>query len=174
MTVAQRRSRDSMQFRSKTRRTATAVGAAALGLVALSACGAKPTPVATVTVGSNSVSAEAVCYSGGKELSQEKLRDCIGEKSDKKLTVHVGEKVRVGVDPEIAESGWAMVVNGQGTMTEASKATYRTFDYDEVFVPQQDQTGGAAVPESAQVTIIEVDKGGQAKGAWQFTLNRAS
>ncbi|MGP3922700.1 hypothetical protein [Streptomyces sp. 8N616] len=160
-------------FRSKTRRTAVAAGAAALGLVALSGC-EKPTPMATVTVGSNSVSSEAACYSEGKKLSQEELQDCIGGKSGKKLTVHDGERIRVGVDPEVAESGWAMVVNGQGTMAEASEDTYRTFDFDQIFAPQQSTAGAAAVPKTAQVAIIEVTKSGEAKGVWQFTLSRAS
>ncbi|MGP3983526.1 hypothetical protein [Streptomyces sp. KR80] len=161
-------------FRSKTCRTATAAGAVVLGLVALSGCGDKPTPVATVTVGSNSVSAEAACYTEGEKLSEKKLRDCVGKKSDEKLTVHEGEKVRVGVDPEIAETGWALVINGQPAMSEASKDTYRSFDFDRVFAPQQSPGGGAAVPDSAQLTLIEVTKEGQGKGAWQFTLNRAS
>jgi hypothetical protein len=159
-------------YRSKTRRTAAAAGAVALGLVALSAC-EKPTPEATITVGSNSVSAEAACYNDGKKLSQQELGDCIGNKSEHKLNVSDGEKVRVGVEPEIADTGWAMVVNGQGTMTEASKDTYRTFDFDEIFAPQQSQAGAPGpAPKTAQVAIIQVDKAGQAKGAWQFTLKR--
>jgi outer membrane protein assembly factor BamE (lipoprotein component of BamABCDE complex) len=161
-----------MQFRSGTRRTAAAIGAAALGLVALSAC-EKPTPLATVSVGTNSVSSEAACYNDGKKLSQEELRDCIGESSAKKLTVHDGERIRVGVEPEIADSGWVMGVNGQGTMAEASKDTYRTFAFDQVFAPQQ-SAAGVTAPKKAQVTIVEVTKDGQARGVWQFTLNRAS
>ncbi|MFI1965781.1 hypothetical protein ACH429_17005 [Streptomyces pathocidini] len=160
------------QHRSRTRRTAIAAGAVALGLVALSAC-EKPSPKATVTVGSNSVSAEATCYDKGEKLSQKALTDCIGSKSGHKLTVHDGQRVRIGVDPEVAESGWAMVVNGQGTMSEASRDTYRSFDFDEVFAPQQSATGTSGVPRTAQIAIIEVDKSGQAKGVWQYTLDRA-
>ncbi|MEV6317431.1 hypothetical protein [Streptomyces sp. NPDC051776] len=160
--------------RSKTRRTAMAAGAAVLGLVALSAC-EKPTPLATVTVGSNSASAEAACYNDGKRLSQEKLKSCFSENSGKKVTVHDGEKVRVGVDPEIAESGWVMVVNGQPTMAEASKDTYRTFDFDQIFAPQQSTPGGAAAaPKTAKVAIIELTGGDKPKGLWQFNLSKAS
>lgn len=159
--------------RSKTRRTAIAAGAVALGLVALSAC-EKPTPKATVTVGSNSVSSEAACYNHGNELSNQALSSCV-KKTGKKLTVHPGERIRVGVDPDIAHSGWAMLVNGQGTMSEAAKDTYRSFDFDQIFAPQQSSSGGAAVPKTAQVTIIQVDESNsKAKGAWQFTLDRAS
>jgi hypothetical protein len=160
--------------RSKTRRTVAAASAVALGLVALSAC-EKPTPQATVTAGADSVSAGAACYNDGKQLDQKKLGECIGKKSGNKLTVSEGEKVRVGVEPEIADSGWAMVVNGQGTMTEASKATYRSFDFDQIFAAQQSPTGGAAAaPKTAQVAIIQLNDAGQAKGAWEFTLKRSS
>ncbi|MFF3765709.1 hypothetical protein ACFYYR_16700 [Streptomyces sp. NPDC001922] len=173
MSIATRRSRLSMQTTGRTVRTVAAVGAAVFGLVALSAC-EKPTPLATVTVGSESVHSEAACYNDGKALSPKDLRHCISAKSDKKLTVSEGQRISVGVDPDIAESGWAMVVNGQGTMSEASKDTYRSFDFDQIFAPQQSPTGAAAAPKTAQVAIIEVGKGGKAKGAWQFTLNRAS
>ncbi|MGP3999021.1 hypothetical protein [Streptomyces sp. 8N706] len=173
MSIATRRSRNSMQSRSRTARTAAAAGAVTLGLLALSAC-EKPTPLATVTVGSDTVSSEAACYTDGKKLSEKDLRDCISAKSGKKLTVSEGERIRIGVDPEVADSGWAMVVNGQGTMTEASKDTYRSFDYDEIFAPTQTPTGGGAAPKTAQVAIIEVDESGQAKGAWLFTLKRNS
>lgn len=172
MTVAQRPSRNSTQSRSTTRR-AVAAGAVALGILALAAC-EKPTPRATVTVGSDSVSAEATCYTEGEKLSSAELKSCIGKKSEKTLTVDDGERIRIGVDPEIAKTGWAMVVNGQGTMAEASKATYRSFDFDQVFAPQQSPTGGASVPKSVKLTIIEISEAGQAKGAWQFTLKRAS
>ncbi|MEU6079314.1 hypothetical protein [Streptomyces sp. NPDC047108] len=160
-------------FRSKTRRTVVAAGAAVLGLVALSAC-EKPTPLATVTVGSNSATAEAACYSD-KGISQKELQSCFSEKGGKKVTVHDGEKIRVGVDPEIAESGWVMVVNGQPTMAEASKDTYRSFDFDQIFAAQQGQPGGAAAaPKTAKVAIIELKGGDEPKGLWQFNLSKAS
>jgi hypothetical protein len=160
-----------MQTRSTTRR-AVAAGAVALGIIALAAC-EKPTPRATVTAGSDTVSTEAACYTQGEKLSPKELKGCIGKKSEKSLTVSDGERVRIGVDPEIAKTGWAMVVNGQGTMAEASKSPYRSFDFDTVFAPQQSPMGGASVPKTAKVTIIEVSEAGEAKGAWQFTLKRA-
>jgi hypothetical protein len=158
---------------SRTRRTATAAGAVALGLLALSAC-EKPTAMATVTVGSESVSHEAACHADGKKLATEKLRECLDKDFGDQLTVHDGEKVRVGVDPEIAETGWAVVLNGQPAMSEASKDTYKTFPYDQVFAPQQGGLGGAQVPEKVRLTIIQVTKGGDASGTWQFTLKKAS
>jgi hypothetical protein len=160
-------------YRSKTRRTAALVGAVTLGLVTLSAC-EKPTPRATVTVGSSSVSAEAACYNDGKALDQKKLRECIGGQSHEKLTAHDGERIRIGVDPKIAKSGWVVVVNGQPTMSEKSTATYRSFNFDEVFAPQQSPSGAGAAPKKAQVTIIGLTEGGQANGTWQFTVNKAS
>ncbi|KAF4409968.1 MULTISPECIES: hypothetical protein [Streptomyces] len=173
MTVAKRPSRTTTQSRGRARRTAAALGAVTLGLAALAACD-KPTPMATVTVGSDSASAEASCWNDGKKLSEKDLQSCLTKKQGEKLTVSDGEQVRIGVEPEIAESGWAMVVNGQGTMPEASKDTYRSFDHDEIFAPQQGQSGAASVPKTAQVTIVEVDNKGAAKGTWSFTLERAS
>ena len=60
------------------RRAATTIGAISLGLVALTACD-KPTPLATVTVGTRSVTAEAVdkCYAHGKKLPTTIFRACL-------------------------------------------------------------------------------------------------
>lgn len=162
-----------MQSRGRAGRTAAALGAVSLMLAALAAC-EKPSPMATVTVGTESVSSQAGCYNDGKKLSQDQLAGCLEEKGGEKIAVSDGERVRVGVDPEVAESGWAMVVNGQGTMAEAAKDTYRSFDHEEIFAPQQGESGAATVPETAQVTLVEVDKSGAAKGTWSFTLERAS
>lgn len=159
--------------KSKTRRTAALAGAVTLGLVALSAC-EKPTPMATVTVGSSSVSADASCYNDGKALDQTKLRECISGQSHKKLTVHEGERIRIGVDPDIADAGWAAVINGQPVMSEKSTDTYRTFSFNEVFSAQQGPMGAGPTPSKAQVTIIGLTKGGKANGTWQFTLDKAS
>ncbi|WP_051723008.1 hypothetical protein [Streptomyces albus] len=172
MTVATRPSRNPMQSRGRGLRTAGALAAVSLGLAALVAC-EKPTPMATVTAGSDSVSSEASCYNDGKKLAQKQLNDCLN-KGGEELAVGDAERVRIGVDPEIAESGWAMVVNGQGVMPEASEDTYRSFDHDEIFAPRQGQSGGAEVPKTAKVTIVEVDKKGEARGTWSFTLKRES
>ena len=54
-------------FSGKSRRIGVALGAVSAGLLVLSACD-KPTPLATVTVGDNSVHTEASCYNDGNAL----------------------------------------------------------------------------------------------------------
>lgn len=173
MTTATRRSRTSTPSRGKAYRTVAALGAVSFGLFALAAC-EKPTPLTTVTVGSDTVTTGAACYNDGKELSEKDLRTCLNEKPDQKISVGPGGKVRVGVEPEVADSGWAMVVNGQGVMDEASHDTYRSFSFDELFPVQQSQQGAMPPAKTAQVALIEVGKSNKPKGAWQFVVDRES
>lgn len=86
--------------RGKGRRAATAACAVSLGLVALSACD-KPTPLATVTVGSETVTAEASdgCYGDGKDLSSAKFKACLSAKPDKTIKVTPGTRCGSGWTP---------------------------------------------------------------------------
>ncbi|GHJ27462.1 MULTISPECIES: hypothetical protein [Streptomyces] len=161
--------------RGKGRRAVTAACAVSLGLVVLSACD-KPTPLATVTVGSNSVTAEANkgCYGDGKDLSSKKFKACLTAEPEKTVKVAAGEKVRIGVDPEIADSGWGLIANNP-VMAEASKETYRSFDSDTLFAKQNPQTGQTTLQKKVTITIAELGKSGQGvKGIWRFTLERDS
>ncbi|WFB08861.1 hypothetical protein LRS74_18795 [Streptomyces sp. LX-29] len=158
--------------RGKGRRAAAAVGAVTLGLVALTACD-KPTPLATVTVGSTSKTTEATkgCYTDGKALEEEKWRACLNREGTRTLTVHSGEKVRVGVDPEIAESGWTLVAGGR-VVVDDTKATYRSFDSDLLFV-RQDETGQLIPLKEVTLTVVEAGESGP-KGLWHFNLKQES
>ncbi|MEV5312701.1 MULTISPECIES: DUF2771 domain-containing protein [unclassified Streptomyces] len=148
------------------RRAVAAAGAVSAGLLVLSACD-KPTPMSTITVGSNSVSAEAVCYNDGKALDSKSLEKCTTDKSDVK-TIELGqdETVRLGVDPEIADTGWTVLVNGR-QLTDYSKNTYRTIP-GSVFFNMQYGTQGT----TNTVSIREGEKA--AKGVWTFKLKQAS
>ena len=53
-----------LHSRSRRRRVVAAAGAVSAGLLVLSACD-KPSPIATITVGTNSVNSEATCYNDG-------------------------------------------------------------------------------------------------------------
>ncbi|AQA12500.1 hypothetical protein HUF15_28955 [Streptomyces samsunensis] len=161
--------------RGKGRRAVTAACAVSLGLVALSACD-KPTPLATVTVGSDTVTAEASngCYGDGKDLSSQKFKDCLSAKPEKTIKVTPGDKVRIGVDPEIAKSSWGLIANNP-VMAEASKETYRSFDSDTLFARQNPQTGQTTLEKKVTITIAELGKSSQGvKGIWRFTLERDS
>ncbi|MWA11896.1 DUF2771 domain-containing protein [Streptomyces sp. BA2] len=152
---------------ARRRRSVAALGAVSAGLLVLSACD-KPTPLATITVGSNSVNSEASCYNDGEELKQSQLQGCLKDTDVKSIKVDPDEKVRFGVDPEVAEKGWTLLMNGQ-PLTEASKKTYVVIP-GSVFFNQQ--YGGGA--NSTTVSLLEGGKGSSAKatGLWSFKLKK--
>ncbi|MFH8794902.1 DUF2771 domain-containing protein [Streptomyces sp. NPDC017941] len=156
---------------ARRRRTVAALGAVSAGLLVLSACD-KPTPLATVTVGSKSVHSEAACYNDGKELKPSEVQKCLKDKTDiKSITVDPDEKVRFGVDPEVADKGWTLLMNGQ-PLTEASKKTYVVIP-GSVFFNQQYGGGG----KSTTVSLLEGGKaegGAKATGLWSFKFKKDS
>ncbi|GGO47022.1 MULTISPECIES: DUF2771 domain-containing protein [Streptomyces] len=156
---------------ARRRRTVAAFGAVSAGLLVLSACD-KPTPLATVTVGSKSVHSEASCYNDGKELEQSAVEKCLKDMKDvKSITVDPDEKVRFGVDPDIADKGWTLLMNGQ-PLTEASKKTYVVIP-GSVFFNQQYGGGG----KSTTVSLLEGGKakgGAKATGLWSFKFKKDS
>lgn len=139
------------------RRTATALGALSLGLVVLTACD-KPTAMATVSVGSRSVQAEAAdaCYDGGKKLSQEKFLACLQAPPKHHITVAVGDKVRIGVDSTIAEKGW-LIASGTTLVTPEplKDKTYWSVDSEQLFNSQDQQTGGTTTAKQVTLNIVE-------------------
>jgi hypothetical protein len=147
------------------RRRAAAIGAVSLGLIALAACD-KPTPLATVTVGSTSVHTEAAknCYDESGKLTQNTLVSCLQGKPTKTITVHPGDQVRVGVDPAIADKGWILAI-GTSAKTELLKSTYRSFSGDAFFT---DSTTGQTTSQ-ATISVIEAT-GKQYLGVWQVKL----
>ncbi|MEU6847411.1 DUF2771 domain-containing protein [Streptomyces sp. NPDC046716] len=156
----------SQRFAARHRRALAAVGAVGAGLLALSACD-KPTPLATVTVDRNTVNSEATCYADGKSLKTSSLQGCLKDKGAETIKVDPDATVRFGVDPEIADKGWTILMNGQ-PLTDASKKTYRTVPGSVFFNQQYGATGSATT-----VTILE---GGNSKayGLWSFKLEKDS
>ncbi|MEU8616481.1 DUF2771 domain-containing protein [Streptomyces sp. NPDC048623] len=150
----------------KRRRAAVALGAVSAGLLVLSACD-KPTPVATVTVGSKSVNSEAACYSDDKEgLPPKQIATCLNEKADHSISVDPSDKIRFGVDPEIADNGWTIFLGGQAAEPEPFKKTYRTIPASAFFSTQTGET-----TDNTQVTIVE-NSGKTVKGIWHFELKK--
>ncbi|MEV0640236.1 hypothetical protein AB0I77_35940 [Streptomyces sp. NPDC050619] len=149
------------------RRAVAAAGAVSAGLLVLTACD-KPTPRATVTVGSSSVSAEAECYKDGDDLGREEATKCAQKTSSDKIDVPQSETLRIGVDPEIADTGWALWINGQ-QVTSVYKKTYYSFQGVDLFADQQ----GQAAPKTLNISIVEQNKAAQSdefKGVWNFKL----
>lgn len=144
----------------RSRRAAATLGAVSAGLLVLSACD-KPTPMATVTFGTDSVSTEAECY---ETLNAEQATKCAKEKPSKSIEVPQGETLRIGVDPEIAETGWALWINGEPA-TDTFKKTYWAFQNADLFATQPGQTA----QKSLTVSVVEQKKGSQEyKGVWNF------
>ncbi len=150
----------------KGRRSVAALGAVSAGLLLLSACD-KPTPLATVTVGSSSVSVEAAC-SDENELSMDKVQECLTEMKDAKtIDYGRGDTLRLGVEPDVVEDGkrWQAVLDGQ-PITEPSSNTYRSFPGADIFA-----TGGQGeAPSSKKLNIVQVAADGKPLAVWAFNV----
>ncbi|MEU6575573.1 DUF2771 domain-containing protein [Streptomyces sp. NPDC046805] len=155
----------SMHSATRRRRAVAAAVAVSAGLLVLSACD-KPTPIATITVGTNSVDAEATCYNDGAELNAAALAKCVGAKDIKSIKVDPDASVHFGVDPEIAKNSWTILLNGQ-PLTDSSTKTYRTIPGSVFFNAQYGAQGN-----STTVSIKEGDK--TVKGLWSFKLEKAA
>lgn len=157
----------SMQSAVRRRRAVAAAGAVSAGLLLLSACD-KPTPRATITVGDDSVSSEASCFNeDDKTLSTSERESCIKDTDIESIKVDPDETVRFGVDPEIADRGWTILMNGR-PLTESSTKTYRTIPGSVFFNAQYGASGNS--------TKVSVQEGEDAKvtGLWNFTLKKDS
>lgn len=150
---------------ARRRRAVAAVGAVGAGLLVLSACD-KPTPLSTITVGSSSVNSEASCWDDGKELKTAAVAECLKDTDVKSITVDPDETVRFGVDPEIADKGWTILMNGQ-PLTDASTKTYRTIPGSVFFNAQYGAQGNS--------TLVSIKEGeNEASGLWSFRLKKDS
>ena len=149
----------------RSRRAVAAFGAVSAGLLLLSACD-KPSPLATITVGTNSVSSQTDCYNDGKEVPSADLAKCLKSKDIKSIKVDPDETVRFGVDPAIADKGWTILLNGQ-PLTESSTKTYRTIPGSVFFNAQYGASGNS--------TLVSIKEGeSKVTGLWSFKLEKAS
>ncbi|PZT75773.1 MULTISPECIES: DUF2771 domain-containing protein [unclassified Streptomyces] len=154
-------------FSGKGRRIGVALGAVSAGLLVLSACD-KPTPLATVTVGDNSVHTEAACYNDGKTIKPSEVKSCLNKEAEKTIEVSMSDTVHFGVDPEIADNGWTLFINGQQAEQEPFKKTYRSISGSAFF---SSQTGEAA--DETQISVVETKGEGEKTGVagiWHFKL----
>lgn len=150
---------------ARRRRAVAAVAAVGAGLLVLSACD-KPTPISTITVGRSSVNSEASCYDDGKELKTADVAACLKDTDIKSITVDPDETVRFGVDPEIADKGWTILMNGQ-PLTDSSTKTYRTIPGSVFFNAQYGAQGNS--------TLVSVKEGeNEVNGLWSFRLKKDS
>ncbi|WP_063741747.1 hypothetical protein [Streptomyces zinciresistens] len=147
------------------RRALAAAGTVSAGLLVLSACD-KPTPMATITVGTSSVNSEATCGGEGNALKPAELAQCLKNTDIKSISVDPDETVRFGVDPDIADKGWTILMNGQ-PLTDASTKTYRTVPGSVFFNAQYGASGNS--------TLVSVKEGERdVTGLWTFKLKKDS
>ncbi len=141
------------------RRHAAVAGAVVLGAFALTGC-EKPTPIVTLVNGSNSVSSEESC-SKSDLADPVKLEKCA--KDSKVLKVTTGTTLRIGVDKELADSGWQVEI-GDGKSDVIKDKTFQN-----IFTVPDD-----AFEDEKQiaVAVYKVDKSGDRVGAWAFTLEK--
>ncbi|MFI6347865.1 DUF2771 domain-containing protein [Streptomyces sp. NPDC050560] len=154
----------SPHVRVSRRRAAAALGALGAGLLALSGCD-KPTPVATVTVGENSVHTEAACYDDGGPVPASELRGCLRDRDAKTIKVDPDEIVRFGVDPAIADKKWTILVGGR-PLGDPSGKTYREVPGNVFFDTQLGLNG-----RNATVSVLE-GSGKEANGLWSFRFEK--
>jgi hypothetical protein len=158
----------SMRSVVRRRRAVAAAGAVSAGLLVLSACD-KPTPLSTITVGSSSVSSDATCGGEDEVLEQAELAKCLADKDIKSISVDPDETVRFGVDPDVADQRWTILMNGQ-PLTEDSDKTYRTIPGSVFFNAQYGAQGNSTL-----VTIKAGDgkkNSTTATGLWSFKLKK--
>jgi hypothetical protein len=158
------------------RRTATALGAIALGLITLTACD-KPTAQATVTVGSKSVQAEASskCFADNKVLPQSIFVACLQSTPTHHITVPVGDMVRIGVDPTIGDKGWLIASNTALVTNEVLKnKTYWQIDSSTLFQQTDQSSGQTTIAKSVTLNVVESSDTSGAKSyrVIQFKLIR--
>ncbi|WP_328769717.1 hypothetical protein [Streptomyces sp. NBC_00286] len=145
------------------RRAVAAVGAVSAGLLVLAACD-KPTPMATVTVGKTTKSTEAECYEDGKAISRDEATKCTQKKAENTIRVPQGETLRIGVDPDIADEGWSLWIDGQQVIAPLKKSYY-SFQGVDLFAPQQ----GQQAPKELRVSVVQ-QSGDAIQGVWNFKL----
>jgi hypothetical protein len=128
----------------------------------------------TLTAGTDSTHSEPTCWNDGKELDQKAQSNCqaragVLAKADKlpALEVSSSDRIGVGVDPGIAETGWFAFTDG-GAQGQASLATARKASTYSGSVAASTVLKAAA---NTTVTVVQADpKSQKIYGVWYFTL----
>ncbi|NEY36048.1 DUF2771 domain-containing protein [Streptomyces sp. PRKS01-65] len=158
-----------LQSAVRRRRAVAAAGAVSAGLLVLSACD-KPTPMSTITVGDSSVSAEATCGGEDEALTTKALTDCLKDTDIKTISVDpMRDNVAFGVDPDVAEQRWTILMNGQPLLDD-TKNTFQTVPANVFFNAQYGAQG--------DTTLVSIKAGdgkknsNAATGLWNFRLKK--
>ncbi|BFV57780.1 hypothetical protein KCMC57_up28840 [Kitasatospora sp. CMC57] len=153
------------------------IGAGTVGLsIAHASSEGKPNePKATLVVGRSSMAAGPACYNDGKPLDEAAQAKCqkdaqkaLQEGTLPSSDVKIGDRIGVGVAPEVAEKGWFAFTDG-GQQQRATLASTRTGSTFSGLLPA---SGLLASTKKTQVTVVEAnEKTGDIIGVWYFQLN---
>ncbi len=139
-------------------RTAT-LGLVGLGLAALAGC-QKPTPLVTVVHGTSSAHDQAACYSRANQPVN--TPTCGTGHKAKAVDVAPGDVIGIGVDPEIAETGWFISLGDEHPISAGPLTT----TYVEIQLPAEFLVTG-----SARLRVEQKSDGDSApQGVWFFEL----
>lgn len=137
-------------------RALLAAGAACLGPLAVIAC-EKPSPNAHFTLGTHTSSPEAAddCYGHGEPLGQRRAAACVAGGGDTPaFTVRSGDTFHIGVDPEIADTGWLLFVDGELWGGEPFTTTYRSFGSPDLYAVAQRSAAAGELPVTGGLHLI--------------------
>jgi hypothetical protein len=158
------------------RRPLLAALVASFVLLSLTAC-EEPAPGATVFSGSTSAHREAICWSFEPDQAVEQ-GDCSLELDSQPaadaaqalleeiavIPTTPGETVGISVDPDVAENGWVVSINGRSLNREPVTEKYFRF----TMPPQPLRRGDAQLVISALT-----EDGSEVRGSWLFGLSDA-
>jgi hypothetical protein len=157
--------------------TVLVIGAATVGFSVKTAHdGDKPiNRQVTLTAGGSSKASEPICWNHGKVFDtktqlacQNKVPDLVRKGKLPTLTVGVGDRIGVGVDPKIADVGWYAFTNAGNSRQTVLASARRHSTY----------SGSVAAPtvlttdEETVVTVVESDTrvSDRIYGVWYFIL----
>ena len=135
----------------------------------------KPTPSVSVVSGSTFKSLPAACWNEENEPLPKGTNCAPGKAATIKVTP--GSTIGISVDPDIAESGWIVDIDGQPVIRQALSRQKLTDSYHRFVLRQQDFDAiaqQAAVAGKAVLRVSAVTGTGeklQARGVWLFTLD---
>ncbi|MFE5333722.1 DUF2771 domain-containing protein [Embleya sp. NPDC056575] len=149
----------------KTRRPAALAGAAVLGALALTGCNLdKPTPIVTMVSGTTSVHSEAECYKDDGSIDEKKVDGCLNKTDGlTKLSVSEGGGFSIGVDKELADDGWVLLVDGKPQTQSPIKTTYYSGLRLSYGTPEKES-------EPLLVQVVQPDGKQGYRGVWSFKV----
>lgn len=156
-------------------RTACALSAAGLAVVAVSGC-EKPAPVVTLTAGSTSVHSDKMCNNDGKALDDKGFQKCAENATFTSIDLSSQQTLRFGVDPEIAERGWEVITVVPDPESQQQRVEQLVRYTNKTYATTQN-LDLSVLPDKAEVFVVERDNqddASKAYGVWNFRINKES